>query len=149
MVLGWWASTFGWWFGPQGPMDQRLLEASARLSWSLASALPDLSRICSGPSGPCLSVCPLRYPTCSHVPCISSHLIVLHPCLWSHWFAATEDQNNMAAQEKAIRTTEVIFKYIAQTYLEMPTLNTTAAVPRPVTKSIMKAPSFLTSACFS
>ena len=54
------------------PIDRQLLGASARLSWSLASALPDLSQICSGPSGPCLSVHPLRYPACSHVPCIST-----------------------------------------------------------------------------
>jgi hypothetical protein len=67
--------------------------------------------------------------------------------LRSHWFAATEDQNDAAAQEEAIRTAEVIFKYIAQTYLETPTPNTAAAVPRPVTKPVMKAPSFLASAC--
>ena len=72
MVLGWWASTFGWWSGPQGPMDQQLLGASAWLSWLLASALPALSWICSGPSGPCLSVRLVRYPACSRVPCISS-----------------------------------------------------------------------------
>ena len=77
----------------------------------------------------------------------TSHLIVLHLCLWSHWFAATEDQNNTAAQKEAIRTAEVIFKYIAQTYLKMPTPNTAAAVPRPVMKPVIKAPSFLTSAC--
>ena len=72
MVLGWWASAFGWWSRPRGPMDRWLLGASTRLSWSLASALPNLSRICSGPSGPCLSVHLLHYPTCSRVPCISS-----------------------------------------------------------------------------
>ena len=71
MVLGWWASAFGWWSGPRGPMDQQLFGASTWLSWSLASAFPDLSRICSGPSGPCLSVRPLCYLTCSRVPCIS------------------------------------------------------------------------------
>ena len=75
MVLGWWASTFGWWSRPRGPMDRRLLGASARLSWSLASALPALSQICSDPSGPCLSVHPLRYPACSCVPCISAFII--------------------------------------------------------------------------
>ena len=72
MILGWWASAFGWWSGPRGPMDRRLLGASTWLSWSLASALPDLSQICSGPSSPCLSVCPLCYPTCSRIPCVSS-----------------------------------------------------------------------------
>ena len=45
-----------------GPMDRRLLGASTRLSWLLASALPNLSWICSGPSSPCLSVHLLRYP---------------------------------------------------------------------------------------
>ena len=72
MVLGWWASAFGWWSRPRGLMDWRLLGASARLSWLLASALPNLSWICSSPSSPCLSVHPLCYPACSRIPCIST-----------------------------------------------------------------------------
>ena len=73
--------------------------------------------------------------------------IVLHPCLRSHWFAATADLNDEAAQEEAIKTVEVIFKYIAETYLDTPTSSTPATVIRLVTKPIVRMPSFLASAC--
>ena len=74
-------------------------------------------------------------------------LIVLHPCLRSHWFTATAEPNNAAAQKEAIRTAEEIFKYVAETYLETRTPATPTAVPRPVPKPITKMPSFLASAC--
>ena len=74
------------------------------------------------------------------------HFIVLHPCLRSHWFAATADPDDAAAQEEAIRTVEVIFKYVAKTYLETSS-PTPTVVPRPVAKPVVKMPSFLTSAC--
>jgi len=76
-----------------------------------------------------------------------SHFIVLHLSLQSHWFAATADPDNTAAQEAAIKTAKVIFKYIAESYLETPTSPTPTAVPRPVAKPVVKMPSFLTSAC--
>jgi hypothetical protein len=38
------------------------------------------------------------------------YIIVLHPCLRSHWFAATADPDDAAAQEEAIKTAEVIFR---------------------------------------
>ncbi|KAF8238033.1 hypothetical protein L208DRAFT_1375355 [Tricholoma matsutake] len=72
---------------------------------------------------------------------------VLHPYLWSLWFVATADLNDAAVQEEAITTAEVIFKYIAKTYLEMPTSPMPTAVPRPIAKAIVKTPSFLASAC--
>ena len=75
------------------------------------------------------------------------YLIVLHPCLRSHWFTATAEPNNAAAQKEAIRTAEEIFKYVAETYLETQTLATPTAVTRPVPKPITKMPSFLASAC--
>ena len=76
-----------------------------------------------------------------------SHFIVLHPSLRSHWFAATADPDNTAAQEAAIKTAEVIVKYIAETYLETPTSPTPTATPRQVVKPVVKMPSFLASAC--
>ena len=57
------------------------------------------------------------------------------------------DMNNAAAQEEAITTAEVIFKYIAKTYLEMPTSPVPTAVPRPAVKAMVKTLSFLASAC--
>ena len=42
-------------------------------------------------------------------------ILVLHPCLCSHWFAATVDIDK---QDEAISNTEVAFQYIAKTYLE-------------------------------
>ena len=75
------------------------------------------------------------------------HCIVLHPCLRSHWFAATADPNDVAAQEEAIATAEVIFKYVAETYLETATSPASTAVPRPLAKPVVKKPSFLASAC--
>jgi hypothetical protein len=73
--------------------------------------------------------------------------LVLHPCLRSHWFAATADPNDAAAQEAAINTAQVVFKYVAETYLETPTSPAPTAIPRPVVKPVVKTPSFLTSAC--
>jgi hypothetical protein len=71
--------------------------------------------------------------------------IVLHPCLCSHWFAVTADDTD--AQEEAICTVEVIFKYVVETYLEIPTRLALTVPAKPPAKPIMKTPSFLTSAC--
>ncbi|KAI9450375.1 cytochrome P450 [Russula earlei] len=68
---------------------------------------------------------------------------VLHPCLRSHWFAATTDLDDVTAQEEAVRTTKDVFKYIAETYLETPTSIALPVVPRPVVKPVVKMPSFL------
>ena len=73
--------------------------------------------------------------------------IVLHPCLRSHWFAATADPDDPTAQEDAIKTAEDIFKYIAETYLEAPTSSAPAVVQKPVITPVVKTPSFLASAC--
>ena len=73
-------------------------------------------------------------------------LIVLHPRLHSHWFAATVDPNDAATQDDAISTAEAIFKYIAETYLEAPVL-APALAPQPAAKPVGKTSSFLTSAC--
>jgi hypothetical protein len=67
--------------------------------------------------------------------------------LQSHWFAATADPDDVAAQEEAVRTTKVVFKYIAETYLKTPTSIALTVVPRPVAKPVVKTPSFLASAC--
>jgi hypothetical protein len=76
-----------------------------------------------------------------------SRFIALHPSLWSHWFSATADPDDAAAQEAAIKTAKVIFKYIAETYLETPTSPTPTAVPRLVPKPVVKMPPFLASTC--
>ena len=73
-------------------------------------------------------------------------LIVLHPCLRSHWFVATMDSNDAAAQDDAISTVEAIFKYIAKTYLKAPVL-APALAPQPAVKPVAKTSSFLASAC--
>jgi hypothetical protein len=57
------------------------------------------------------------------------------------------DPDNAAAQEEAIRTAEVVFRYVAETYLETPTSPTPTTVLKPVTKPIVRMPSFLASAC--
>ncbi|KAF8806989.1 hypothetical protein BYT27DRAFT_7100541 [Phlegmacium glaucopus] len=74
---------------------------------------------------------------------------ILHPCLCSHWFAATVDPADSATQEEAIRTAEVIFQYIAETYLETPTspASTVTVTPKPAAKPPTRTPSFLASAC--
>jgi hypothetical protein len=73
--------------------------------------------------------------------------LVLHPCLRSHWFAVTADPNDATTQEEAIDTAEVVFKYIAETYLETPTSQAPTVAPKPHAKPVMKTPSFLASAC--
>ncbi|KIL56142.1 hypothetical protein M378DRAFT_89778 [Amanita muscaria Koide BX008] len=73
---------------------------------------------------------------------------VLHPCLRSHWFAATADPDDAAAQEEAIRNAEVVFKYIAETYLDTPTPSHPPAVMhKPIARPVVKTSSFLASAC--
>ena len=77
-------------------------------------------------------------------------LLVLHPCLRSQWFATTADAKTPVAEDEAIKTAEVVFRYIAEAYLqEMSTSNATAipsAAP-PAAKPLMKTSSFLASAC--
>ena len=73
-------------------------------------------------------------------------LIVLHPCLHSHWFAATVDPDDAAAQDDMISTPKAIFKYIAETYLKVLVL-APAVAPQPTVKPVAKTSSFLTSAC--
>ncbi|KAF8232856.1 hypothetical protein L208DRAFT_1269854 [Tricholoma matsutake] len=65
---------------------------------------------------------------------------ILHPCLYSHWFASTAQPNNEDTQKQVIETVEVIFWYIAEHYLEMST-------PLPAAKPVAKTSSFLASAC--
>jgi hypothetical protein len=89
------------------------------------------------------SLCHSLNPTCE----LGSYiLIVLHPCLCSHWFAATVDPNDAAAQDDAISTAKAVFKYIAETYLKVPVL-APALAPQPAAKPVGKTSSFLTSAC--
>ena len=73
--------------------------------------------------------------------------VVLHPCLRSHWFAVTADSEDATAQEEAISTAEVVFKYVAETYLDMPASRAPTVAPKPSTKPVTKTPSFLASAC--
>lgn len=77
----------------------------------------------------------------------ATFLIVLHPCLRSHWFSATVDFDDLAAQEEAIKTAEVIFKYVAESYIEIPTPSPPTTAPKPAVKSIAKTPSFPASVC--
>jgi hypothetical protein len=65
----------------------------------------------------------------------------------SHWFAVTADLKNATAQEEAISTAEVIFRYVAETYLDMPASRAPTVAPKPSTKPVTKTPSFLASAC--
>lgn len=67
----------------------------------------------------------------------------------SHWFAVTanSDPDDTIAQDEAIGTAEVVFKYVAETYLEMPTSQAPTVAPNPPAKPVMKTPSFLASAC--
>ena len=89
------------------------------------------------------SLCHSLNPTCE----LGSYiLIVLHPCLHSHWFMVTVDPNDAAAQDDAISTAEAIFKYIAETYLKAPVL-APALAPQPAVKPVGKTSSFLASAC--
>jgi hypothetical protein len=73
-------------------------------------------------------------------------LIVLQPCLHSHWFAATMDPDDTAAQDNMISTTKPIFKYIPKTYLKALVLAPTV-IPQPAMKPVVKTASFLASAC--
>ena len=76
-------------------------------------------------------------------------LAVLHPCLRSHWFASTADPNNEDAHKQAIDTTEVVFRYIAERYLETstsPPAPGTSIPLKPIAKPVTKTPSFLASA---
>jgi len=87
---------------------------------------------------------------CSIYPiirCLNCLFLVLHPCLRSHWFAATADPVDSAMQEEAICTAEVVFRYIAETYLETSTPPTTVTAPKPMAKPATRTPSFLASAC--
>ena len=55
------------------------------------------------------------YPTCVIL------LIDIHSftsSLWSHWFTATADESDELVQAEAIETAEVIFKFVAESYLE-------------------------------
>lgn len=72
---------------------------------------------------------------------------VLHPCLRSHWFTATADPDTVM-QEKAISAAEIVFRYIAETYLETSMLPAAAIAPlKSVAKPPVRTPSFLASAC--
>jgi len=78
----------------------------------------------------------------------SSALAVLHPCLHSHWFTSTAQPNNEDTQKQAIETTEVIFQYITECYLETLTLPPAPAIPpKPAAKPVAKTSSFLASTC--
>ena len=72
-------------------------------------------------------------------------VLVLHPCLRSHWFAATADSDYPAKQDEAIKTAEIVFRYIAESYLE--TSTTTVVPPKAPPKPVLRTPSFLASAC--
>ena len=65
----------------------------------------------------------------------------------SYWFAATVDLDDAAAQEEAISNAELVFKYIAETYIETPMSHPLTTAPKPATKSVVKTPSFLASTC--
>jgi hypothetical protein len=69
--------------------------------------------------------------------------------LRSHWFAVTANSvdSESTVQEEAISTAEVVFKYIAETYLETPTSQAPTVAPKPPAKPVTKTPSFLASAC--
>jgi hypothetical protein len=56
------------------------------------------------------------------------------------------DPDDAAAQDNTISTTEAIFKYIAETYLEALVL-APAVVPQPAVKPVVKTTTFLASAC--
>jgi hypothetical protein len=72
---------------------------------------------------------------------------VLHPSLRSHWFAATADQTDERAQTEAIETAEVIFKFVAESYLETSTPTVAAEPCNQDPRPVMKTTSFLASAC--
>ena len=72
------------------------------------------------------------------------YVLVLHPCLRSHWFAATAD---LDVQEEAIDNAEVTFQYIAETYLERKTPHAIVPASKPVAPPAIRTMSFLASAC--
>ena len=69
------------------------------------------------------------------------YFAVLHPCLRSHWFEALKGPDNAAAQREAITNAEVVFRYVAETYLETSPASTPSTVPRP--QPVTKTSSFL------
>lgn len=73
---------------------------------------------------------------------------VLHPCLRSHWFATTSESDDERGAQQAIRKAGVIFKFVAESYLEtQPEFPLVPAIPELVSKPVTKTPSFLASAC--
>ena len=82
-------------------------------------------------------------------PILRTHYhTVLHPCLRSHWFATTSESDDECGAQQAIRKAEVIFRFVAKSYLETqlePPL--VPAIPKLVSKPVTKTPSFLASAC--
>ena len=71
-------------------------------------------------------------------------ILVLHPCLCSHWFATTAD---LDMQEGAINSVEVAFQYITETYLERKTPLKIVPASKPVAPPAIRTMSFLASAC--
>ncbi len=72
-------------------------------------------------------------------------VLVLHPCVHSHWFAAMADSEDPAKQDEAIKTAKIVFRYIAESYLE--TSTTTVVPPKTPPKPVLRTPLFLASAC--
>lgn len=73
---------------------------------------------------------------------------ILHPCLRSHWFATTSESDDERGAQQAIRKAGVIFKFVAESYLEtQPEFPLVPAIPELVSKPVTKTPSFLASAC--
>ncbi len=72
--------------------------------------------------------------------------LVLHPSLRSRWFASTTDSDDTAGQQAAVDRAETIFRYVAHSYLAMPSQESNTTIPAAV-KSTTKTPSFLASAC--
>lgn len=76
-------------------------------------------------------------------------MLVLHPCLRSHWFATIADSDSAAAQEDAINSAEAVFKFVAESYLEVqvPPSPAQTTTHKPTVKPPAKSLSFLASAC--
>src|SRR6266508_4919911 len=68
----------------------------------------------------------------------NSSALVLH-LLHIHWFAKTADSKTPVAQDEAIKTAEVIFHYIAKSYLETSTSHDDAATTQ-APKATVKPP---------
>lgn len=60
---------------------------------------------------------------------------------------ATANPEDSAAQDEAIKTAKVVFRYIAETYVESSAPQAPVVHPKTVPKPTVKAPSFLASAC--